>query len=190
METRYYIYHIPTYVHKDGKIGKIGATDDIKGRIAENQRTSQQPFDFWEVLEEHTDIMEVSRREIELQKQYGYKVDKCPYFKSNEMGKSGAGGKKHVESGHWASIRTKESCSRGGKTQGPIQGKKNVESGHIFALGKLPNYFMRKLTYEDAQQIRELYSKKTHSQMKLGEIYGVAQAAISAIINKKTYTQP
>ena len=64
METIYYIYHIPTYVWKDGKVGKVGTTEKLKVRINENLKTSKQPFDFWEVLEEHTDIMEASRRAL------------------------------------------------------------------------------------------------------------------------------
>ena len=172
METTYYIYHIPTYIHKDGMIGKIGVSEDLKTRINENLRKSLQPFDFWKVLEEHTDIMEASRREIELQKQYGYKVDRIPYWQSNEMGKTGQGGK----------IGGKHTSPNGGKIGGRIA----VESGRIFLLSKAK----RKLTFEDAQTIRELYLNKKHNktnQTKLGEIYGVDQTTISLIINNKNY---
>ena len=43
-----------------------------------------QGFTEWEILEEHTDIYEVSDREIQLQKDYGLTVDKVPYWQSVE----------------------------------------------------------------------------------------------------------
>jgi NTP pyrophosphatase (non-canonical NTP hydrolase) len=60
----YYIYHIP------GK--KIGVTCDLNNRV-----TAQQGYapDEYEILETHEDIDVVSNRELELQKEYGYKVD-------------------------------------------------------------------------------------------------------------------
>jgi NTP pyrophosphatase (non-canonical NTP hydrolase) len=60
----YYIYHIP------GK--KIGVTCDLNNRV-----TAQQGYapDEYEILETHKDIDVVSNRELELQKEYGYKVD-------------------------------------------------------------------------------------------------------------------
>ena len=62
----YYIYHVPGI--------KIGVTVRIKTRMRE------QGFESWEILEEHTDIYEASRREIELQREYGYLVDTEPYY--------------------------------------------------------------------------------------------------------------
>ena len=63
---KYYIYHVP------GK--KIGVTTNISVRMR------QQGFTDYEILEEHTDIYEVSNREQELQAQYGLPVDDCPYW--------------------------------------------------------------------------------------------------------------
>jgi hypothetical protein len=61
----YYIYHI---------IGiKIGCTKNPKKRVT--SQTNKK----WEILETYTDINIASKREIELQKEYGYKVDKQPY---------------------------------------------------------------------------------------------------------------
>jgi len=64
----YYIYHIP------GK--KIGVTCDLINRV-----TVQQGYALgeYEILEEHDDIDTVSIREIQLQKAYGYKVDRKLY---------------------------------------------------------------------------------------------------------------
>jgi len=64
----YYIYHIPGV--------KIGCTKNLKNRL------SQQTKGDWELLEEHNDIHIASEREIELQKQYGYKVDTATYYNS------------------------------------------------------------------------------------------------------------
>ena len=62
----YYIYHIPGT--------KIGCTKTLEKRI------SEQGFTEWEVLETHTDGWLAGDREIELQKEYGYPVDKVHYM--------------------------------------------------------------------------------------------------------------
>lgn len=64
----YYIYHIPGV--------KIGCSQNIKKRI------SHQKFTTYEILEEHSDVYIASKREIELQKQYGYRIDNIPYYQS------------------------------------------------------------------------------------------------------------
>jgi len=74
----YYLYHIP------GK--KIGITRNLKDRV-----TRQQGYtaDEYEVLLTSDDIDYISDKEIELQKSYGYKVDRQKYNfltkKSNRM---------------------------------------------------------------------------------------------------------
>ncbi len=65
----YNIYHIPGN-------RKIGLTINLKVRLREQGNPD------YEVLEVHTDIYEASRREIELQKEYGYEVDRIPYYKT------------------------------------------------------------------------------------------------------------
>jgi len=64
----YVIYHIP------GK--KIGVTNNIKSRIEDQQGYN---IDEYEILEMSDDIDYISNKEIELQKQYGYKVDRQLY---------------------------------------------------------------------------------------------------------------
>ncbi len=71
----YYIYHIP------GK--KIGATSNLNTRVTLMQGYREGEY---EVLEQSTDIDYISDREIELQKSYGYKIDRQKYnnlIKSN-----------------------------------------------------------------------------------------------------------
>ncbi len=74
----YYLYHIP------GK--KIGVTRDLNNRVTIVQ--GYKPNEY-EVLESSEDIDYISDKEIELQKSYGYKVDRRKYnelyLKSNKM---------------------------------------------------------------------------------------------------------
>lgn len=65
---QYYIYHI--------KGVKIGVTEDIKRRTKEHEDKYTL-----EVIEKHDCIYKASDREIELQKQYGYSIDKIPYWR-------------------------------------------------------------------------------------------------------------
>ena len=75
-----------------------------------------------------------------------------------------------------------------------IAGKIAVESGQLKSVcsmgGKTRCILNRKLTYEDAQTIREIYSPKEYSTRKLAKIYNVSNITISRIINNKYYTQP
>jgi NTP pyrophosphatase (non-canonical NTP hydrolase) len=64
----YYLYHIP------GK--KIGVTRDLNTRVTLIQGYKEGEY---EVLEQSDDIGYISGREIELQKSYGYKVDRKLY---------------------------------------------------------------------------------------------------------------
>tara|TARA_B100001287_G_scaffold276591_1_gene288051 strand:+ start:3024 stop:3422 length:399 start_codon:yes stop_codon:yes gene_type:complete len=95
----YYIYHIPGV--------KIGCTKDLEKRM------SDQEFTEWQILETHEDIHVASDREIELQKEYGYRLDDIPYWQS-------------VENRYKF---TKEDMAKGGRT--------NVASGHIHAIQDL-----------------------------------------------------
>ena len=64
----YYLYHIP------GR--KIGVTNDVEGRVV-----NQQGYDWgeFEVLAMDEDISYISNLELELQKKFGYKVDRKLY---------------------------------------------------------------------------------------------------------------
>ena len=72
----YVIYHIP------GK--KIGVTNNIKYRVEEQQGYTEGEY---EILEMSDDIDYVSYKELELQKEYGYKIDEKLYkqLKCNQM---------------------------------------------------------------------------------------------------------
>ena len=64
----YYLYHIP------GK--KIGVTRDLNTRVTLIQGYKSSEY---EVLDQSDDIDYISDKEIELQKSYGYKVDRKKY---------------------------------------------------------------------------------------------------------------
>ena len=68
MNKEYIIYHIP------GK--KIGVTCDLYNRVTEQQGYEVGEY---EVLESSNDIDYISKRELELQEKYGYRVDLKPY---------------------------------------------------------------------------------------------------------------
>ncbi len=73
----YYLYHIP------GK--KIGVTCNLNKRVTITQGYNP---DEYEVLDQSDDIDYISEKEIELQKSYGYKVDRKKYnelIKLNKM---------------------------------------------------------------------------------------------------------
>ena len=67
-EITYFLYHIP------GK--KIGVTRNLNKRVTQQQGYNP---DEYEVLASSNDIDYISKRELELQQSYGYKVDLKPY---------------------------------------------------------------------------------------------------------------
>ena len=111
----YYIYHIPNV--------KIGCTSNPKKRIEENQGYTD-----YEILEEHTCIDTASKREIELQKKYGYRVD-------NRFYKDVIDAASISLTKQWKTNR--ERMLKTNKRNGKIQGKKNLQSGHWNNISKL-----------------------------------------------------
>ena len=159
----YYIYHISKFVWKDGSVGKIGVSYKPK------KRTKLQGYSDYEILEQHQCIYKVSDREIELQKQYGYKVDVTPYWKMMNRAK-------------------KSSLIQNGITVG----NRNKQSGQIQSIGKLnttPSYHLRKLTYDIAQSIRSEFKSNRITIKELANKFNVSNTAIVQILNNKTYTQ-
>jgi hypothetical protein len=79
----YYIYHIPGV--------KIGCTSNIKRRMKE------QGFISYEILEKYSNAIIASKREIELQKEYGYKIDTLQYNINQYKNMGSNGGKSTQE---------------------------------------------------------------------------------------------
>ena len=112
----YYIYHIPGV--------KIGCTKNISNRV------SQQTKGYFEILETHTDIDVASQREIELQKEYGYKVDKATYKESIKKFKQStvikAGKASAIKSWQTNRERELEKCKKGGAVSREKHSKKTI----------------------------------------------------------------
>lgn len=102
----YHIYHI--------KGIKIGCTTQPL------QRTKKQGYTDYEILESYTDIMLASNREIELQKEYGYKIDTVPYYVTYNL---------NIE-------RRKKLTTELKKIAGRKAGIKNKISGNIYKAQK------------------------------------------------------
>ena len=172
---KYYIYHIPNHMWKDGAIGKIGCTYRLTKRMKQQKTTD------FEILETHSDIYIASDREIELQKQYGYKVDKKPYWKTIKMatidgcsrgGK--VGGNTNSQSGHIQTIQ-KIGCCVGGKTQG----KRNAESN------LLKNNAIKLRKAISAYTINGNFVGNYLSQSEAAKSLGLRQHAISEVLSGK-----
>ena len=70
----YTIYEVPDYIWSNGEIGKIGCTHEPNIRKLAYRNL------IFNILEEHTDGWLAGNREIELQKQYNYRVDTIHYM--------------------------------------------------------------------------------------------------------------
>lgn len=112
----YYIYHIPNV--------KIGCTHNLQNRLR------QQTKGEWEILETHTDIDIASQRELQLQKEYGYEVDKSTYkesvqnFKLESVVKAG----RASATKSWQNHREREleKCKKGGAVSREKFSKKTI----------------------------------------------------------------
>jgi hypothetical protein len=134
----FYIYHIEGI--------KIGCSNNPKRRVKE------QGYNEYKILEEHSDIMIASKREIELQKQYGYQTDDTPYYitsnapnrQSSKLWGSKLGkiqGNKNVENGHLERMRAKGNPSLGGKivsSRPNHVNKKKITCPHCGKEGQYP----------------------------------------------------
>lgn len=127
----YYIYHIAGV--------KIGCSKNPKARV------KKQGYTEYSILEQYEDIDIASNREIELQKEYGYKIDCTLYSQTissptkegtKKGGQNGALRKWQLENPELYKETQKKSAYLGGKAIGSIQGKINKENGHISNLGK------------------------------------------------------
>ena len=163
----YNIYEIPSFIQPDGSIGKVGCTS-----MTVEARALQQTYTDVILLEQHTDIMVASAREIELQTERGYRVDDMPYWQS-------------VQNRYkWDST----SASEAGKIGGCIGGLNTSPIPGLASKG-VPRRSIRKLTFEQAEEIRSKYIPRKYSLSKLGEEYGVDLSTIHNIVKNITYTK-
>ena len=155
---KYYIYHIPNFVRKNGKLGKIGCTNKPLKRV------NQQGYTDYEVLETHNCIYKASKREIELQKQYGYSVDTIPYFISIER-------------------QLKASKSGGGKIGGKIVASNNVKSGRWAELQKLATIKNKKSVIQYTKSLQ--FVKEWEGVREVGRSLNIAYSNIAACCQGK-----
>ena len=141
----YYIYHIAGI--------KIGCTSDLLRRM------NTQGFTEWEILEEHTDIYEVSDREIQLQKDYGLPVDKTPYWKSVQNRST------------WADTDQSANGKRG----------KGVKKPGVSLFNENTK---RKFTEQEVNEIKSKYIPRVYTQSILAKEYGCVQSVINKVLNK------
>jgi hypothetical protein len=142
----YKIYHVPGI--------KIGCSTQPKIRV------KQQGYSNFEVLEEHEDIYVATDRERELQKEYGYRVDECPYYKSYAIRRA-----------NWR----REGSVRGGTISGQI----SVKSGNMLRAQK-KSVEARKGTF---------HSEETKAKMrvaKLGKTVNNSRSFPFSAYDKKT----
>ncbi len=155
MANNYTIYHIPGI--------KIGCTNNIKRRIKE------QGYNEYTILEEHTDIETANKREKELQKEYGYKVETNNYInmiKTQKIGSSIGNCKKYRKIAG-------EQLSKTIKKLGLNKGHKN------------PN---ARLDSDKVNEIRQLWNSPIkYSKAKLGRMFGVSEAMIRYIVQNKNW---
>jgi hypothetical protein len=96
MKKKRFIYHIKKYRHRDGRIGKIGCTDNLKRRLKE-LRVKRA-----EILEEFvSDVIHAANREIYWQRRHGYRLDWNRYYHNWGVSQSH---RSHVAAGK-ASVR-------------------------------------------------------------------------------------
>jgi hypothetical protein len=127
----YYIYHI--------KGVKFGCTDNPEYRV------KKQGYTEYTIHETHTDIYLASDREQELNREYGYPIDKVKYYQI-------------------VGIATDEGRRKGGEIAGKISGQKNIDSGHISNLGKIYG------AENGRKKLKEIRTKE--HQSKAGKIGG------------------
>ena len=133
-----------------------------------------QGFTEWEILEEHTDIYEVSDREIQLQKDYGLPVDKVPYWQSVQN--------RHVWDDETRYVLTPEDGRKGGSISGLLKPSKETKLKMGLAKAKLRN---------NANTIRERFkqweSSKHKFELIIAEEYAVSRSTINRILRKHIY---
>lgn len=156
----FYIYHIP-------QRKKIGVTENIKVRMQKHKWTG-----FYEILEEHTCEFKVSDREQELQREYGYPVDKRKYHEVRRM-------------------QTQE-----GSIKGAYAAHKLHSDDHYSNMGKASGVARRRFTDIQIEYIRAQYKRgkdvfgKRVGQGRLAKVFGVHRSTIADIVHNRIYTTP
>ena len=163
MKKKYYIYHIPTYTQHNGSVGKIGCSHQPKYRV------KQQGYTEYEILEVYDSLEIASKREIELQIEYGYLKDSAPYsniVNAQKLGSIIGNNKKNR-------LKANKSRTKTLITNGTFKGEKNPRA---------------KLTLEQVKEIRRLYnSKEITNKAELGRMFEVTDSMIRYVVQNKSW---
>jgi hypothetical protein len=176
----YTIYHIQGI--------KIGCATQPKKRVQE------QGYKEFNILEQHNDIYVASDREQELQKQYGYEVDECPYWKTyeqnierrNKVSKeqrnaySKMGGNKNVESGWMKEWQQRSVITRTG-TKHSDESKMKMR---LARLGKYTYPCKAVMAFDKENNFIGEYN----SASTLAKTLGLLQGNVSSVLNHKLKT--
>lgn len=151
----YYIYHIEGV--------KIGCSKNPERRVKEQHATN------WSILETHDDINTASKRELELQKQYGYRVDDADYanmINAQRIGSKIGNSKKYRKISAATQSKTM-------KERGLQKGERNSRA---------------KLNREQVQVIRDMWSSPIkYTKAHLGRLFGVSEAMIRYIVTNQNW---
>lgn len=185
----YYIYHIPNV--------KIGCTTNPKKRV------KAQGYKEWEILETHKCIDTASKREIELQKEYGLEekfvaVD-YKHQVNNFQSKSPLSKKGRIWKDEWKKKLSQSCMGRkfSEETRDKMRkwslGRKRPECGNPGESNP-----KAKLTEKDVIWIRKVYyTNKSYSTptpkgkyrvKELAEIYNMSTSTIRNVVLRKTWT--
>ena len=164
-------------------------------------RTKVQGFTNYLIHEEHTCIFEASRRERELQEEYGYPIDPIPYWQTVENAKKG---------GWPPSAREAVSRALKGKPKDYLTKEHQIHAGKAGAkvsqniIRVCPNcsqqikgrvYFLHhgdkcKLSMEQAKEIRLRYQQgETGLAKKVIKEFDISRSQYYKIIQNKTYIE-
>ena len=147
MET-YYLYEIPGV--------KVGVTQDIERRQEEQKNKGSLI-----VLGEYTDIYQVSEKELELQAEKGYHVDKHPYW-------------------YTIKVQNKLSCTP--------EAKAKHKANNDFRKASIGS--TRKLTAEQVILIRELYKNNISlTAADLARQFNVSLFTMTDVIRGNKYSE-
>lgn len=153
----HYIYHIP-------ERNKIGVTVNLAARMRKHKWTGP-----YQVLEQHECEWIAGDREWELQDEHGYPRDKVHYAITIAN-----------------NVRAQETMNRKGNRNlnnlTTEQRKSYASIGGLEASKK-----KRKLTFEQAQEVRAKYATGNYTQRGLAKEYGMTRVTIVRILKGITY---
>ena len=168
---KYYIYHNPNHIWKGknaGKIGKIGCTDNLK------KRNYNQPGEYI-ILEEHSNIYMASRRERILQAEYGYPIDRIPYFKMIKNNR-----KAHTPKARLKAVKNTDYAAKVKNMDYKAQSLKRTANTDYEAVAKKLEKPIIQFYIDNGEDIRDWDSQKI-----AGESSGVSKRNINNCLKNK-----